>query len=653
MNLPEKKAGVLAIPSSPNNSRDVPQLNPQNTLEDVPGESPPQPNLLPRSQWDRGLQFKIDPFVGQPSFGNQGRLIVKLASVEGEVEVVNQRVPWPPQAADFETLYAVSIAQLGNNHGARTLNYEIFTPDGNRQLGGALTVSIDSIAPGDATLPSADFIDPELAEGYVTREYLEAHTHVELQIPDYSGRQPRDLIQVFIREQSLPVYSGVVPTGSGSFTVAIESNRFLASTPGRRLIEYVLYDRAENPSVRSFVMPFELVLHPIPTGLLAPTMPNAPTNLAQAREGALVEILTYDNPAVGDRLQLFVNDDIVAVTELGSGFSFPVEFRVPYPLWMSLVPANGSIKLHYIAHRGISVVSPDANFDYDVRVVGPDPDPQDPNPVNPVIHTPTVVPPVSGTDNQLTPDDADQPATIRIALYDGAKPGDVVTAVYGHLRTRLAPVMLPDPLVDPLEFDLPWATVLLNGPGTAVPLYYEISDGTPEGNHQESASQSVSVRVAEVVELVSVTVPDVNDNGFIACCERPWEGIRIQMKDADHVKENYHFELDWLLYDIGSGFPGTPVEATRHTFAPQTDGSDLADFTFTAAEIANGKVFSVPGSPYTEGTANGYFAVRWRLYHGELLVGNSEIHNNGYSVLTQGGCICGPGEMCGQTCRGT
>ena len=648
MSIIEMSAELKAEPApSPNNTTTIPPLRPTNTLPDEPSENPQQPNLLPKSEYSRGVGLAIDPFTAEPEFGTDGRVSISYNGVE----VFHRDLPWPPNFAGGAIQFFLPLTALGDTHGPRLLEYVIEPPSGNGGIADTLTISIDTLAPhNDSQPPQPYFTDPALADGLLTPGYLESNGGVEFTVPAYDDWQPGDSIQVFIDGIVAPVHVQSVPA-AGQFTFTVTAASFPALSDAQHKVYYRLYDRAGNDYPGgSHPFYFRWLQGELPENLQAPRMPEAPIDLAEARSNVpLVEIDEYDGAEVDDTVRLYLVENgarkLLSLTRLTLGFTWPLEMYFRYPEWMALPVANGSVELLYTVTRsGVDVTSPADTFAYDLRVVGPEPDPNNPDPVSPLLIAPVIRPAVSGTDDVLTPDDADQNSTVVIQPYENAKPGDIVTVFYGSTNGQLAAFPLPEPVGSSIEVPLPWDIVKAIGSGEQIAVWYEIS-GAPGGdNFHRSPTKYIHATVAAVVTLARPTVPNVAANGYVACCQRPWEGVDIKMLDSANVVEGDTYELDWQLFLLSSEYPmpGLPIEETRHTFSGTFD---------TATEVANGKTHRVPGSPYIEGTVNGYFAIRWRSYHNGVQTGESPQHLNGYNIhVVATDCICGPGQLCGVQC---
>ncbi|MFK0088338.1 hypothetical protein ACIQUS_13715 [Pseudomonas sp. NPDC090755] len=631
-------------PRSPS-LRTLPPLIVTNALDEL---DPKQPNLLPVDAL--GAELQIAHFAGT-GFEGAGAISLYLLPDTGK-PIHAEPITWPPVAAEFPLEFRVSLNDLGG-HGAKHLRYIATNAAGNNAGSGELLISVDRLAPNNGINPLPLILPDDLAGGVITPSYLEAHGGVTFTIPEYLDRAPGDNFEVFWKSSPRPISIG--PIGGFPLTFTLEAEVIEGFGEGFGELTYVLYDYAGNAASRDFTRtPIHVLLRDPPDDLKLPHIPQASgegdeddiIDLNEARGGAIVLIDEYKNAQAGDGIVVKLGNKEVDSTVLSIGYSFPIELELPYTDLMKHTdaPLYRENVSYYVA-RHFETASLPVAVDFDLRVVGPDPDPENPSPINDKLERATLIPPVSPVNNKLTLEDAGEPAIIRVQLYEGATTDDFLRVYYnGHL--------VPDSERQPTEeelaasvmdFELPWDVISDAGNGTR-DVFYELSDGNWDGAHQRSPAQPVDVSAIALLTLAPPQViSKVTPGGFINCDSEPWKGIRVLLLDAANVREGDYYELHWHMNEIvdWSNPVEELVETTKETFTGH----------FTAAQVRSGVTIPVPWEPNIYPVVDGYVVMTWKTLRGNTpedseQIGQSAEKKVPFSRRTPSGCICDENTSC-------
>ncbi|QXH48395.1 hypothetical protein KSS93_10960 [Pseudomonas xanthosomatis] len=363
-----------------------------------------------------------------------------------------------------------------------------------------IQLTCDAVAPWDEQEPRFEQAPSEP----INEAYLGLHpAGIELTLADYPDRKPDDRCSLYYLDEwprnpddlIIPAYNTVLDdTLKVTVPTAVVRNR----DDGRFYITYLLYDKATNRSRMAFPVQVDVVLGPQPEDLLPPEVPLAAdgvVGMKDALAGVTVRIPAYSNRKNQDVLLIKWGDDTLDAEPMGTR-PFPVDVPVPNAiLHTNYGAATGpkTTRVSYQVMRGQVAYGPEStDVEVDFSVVGPDPDPNWPDPINTKLAAPRITS-STGLDNELAPADRDQPATLSFPLYANAANGHVMDFYWdGTLVTEARYVVS---LADgpEVECKIPWSYISDAGNNEQLPVHYTVRGDVDAINEQESPRQLVNV----------------------------------------------------------------------------------------------------------------------------------------------------------------
>lgn len=391
--------------------------------------------------------------------------------------------------------------------GVQTFTYEVRPYNGGGRLpGGKLELIFDRIAPNHGNVPPAFAAIEDVTDANVE--------NVELTLASYADYAAGDKVAVYWLKEVPEDLSNVSPVltvdvGQLPQKLKVPQAAIKAEGDGGFYVLYLLVDKAGNISRIAQPTAVGVALGPLPSDLKAPEVPLAGDGLIDQEDvftGVSVNIPAFENFKSTDEIQVTWGTLELGWQPIGNAPSFPLAINLlALQVWGEYKEAGSGVvttPVSYELRRG-SVLAGTKGIEVGVNLErigpvnpGPDPDPEWPNPVNPNLGKVTVKGAESDTDNALTPDDENKPATLTFLLHSAFMKGDKVTFYWGgtHISEADYEVQEGDPGKQVTAM-VPWDYIEARKNGV-VPVHYKITrDGIPNA----SVSPSTDVTVTAIV----------------------------------------------------------------------------------------------------------------------------------------------------------
>lgn len=590
----ERRARIQGIPVS--QLRQLDPLVPVNTL---PNNGDGQDGLLPKEQLEVGL---IVTFVPWADMTEKDYKI--FYAFDGEDFEKPNHILVLPDFQPFDHTFDLSRFELA--HGPHTLVWMTEGQEsGNTQDGPPLNFFVDIHHPDMLEQPDPIVLPADLPDGDITLDYLEQNGGVLLTIPAFSDPRPDDTFDFYI--DGVAVLVDQPAPSPAAFTVP--AAEFEKLEEGMIRLTYTLTDRAGNRSQDSLPTPVRLVLSPAPV-VDPPEIPEGPAiSLADARDGVMV-FQDYAIPMEGDFVSVYWQG-----IEQDSFFWPNTSVTVPFADIKQPGEAY-TASVHYIVNRkGKLYQSGPTLVDVDLETTGPDPDPENPDIINPNL-VPLTLTSFTGEINQIVPADKGQNASIVVQLYLNAAVGEMIEVFYGNLGNSLGARALDqnDLTQGSITVDVPWPTIQAVGNGTIDSFYHVYPANKPE-NAQQAPITPILVTVNNLEDLPLAVFPDRNpDLNIINCNNEPWEnGVNVRM-DYPTFEADDEVTLNWVLDNTivppdETVVPTDPLEPTRRDYNHRV----------TAIEASLGTItINVPWGTHMSDLTEGCIVVEWHLKRGDV-----------------------------------
>lgn len=633
-----------------------------------------RPNLVPNTAYDKDNENDFI-YIGvprwddtaDPSYAGLSRdlVIIMIDGVPLDIDATGEE----PASFDYptpdDTIFPVQVyvtpAMLENlSEGIHRLSYRVMNDTAqNPDDSLAQEITLDRIAPSPNRDPAALLRPTGVpASGIITKEFLDANATITFPVPDYQVARKGDTIEVYEFASNTPIFEGPIwpedqPARLPGVTLTAAAITALASGP--KQLVYKLKDRALNTSGASVALPVVIQLAPEPGTLLPPEVPASPINRAKAAAGVDIIIPAYDNSQP--------NDDIVVSWETPQGViqlpSFKRSVGQTSVDWAFLSTPDPravyTARVTYTVNRGSDVFgpSPTNNVPVNLRVVGPV-NPDEPDPVNPLLTKLVVRGGSSGVDNQITPADKDLDANIRFTVYEGAAPDQVVHFFYKGVEVLPALTLTTQQAGDLINIPLPWAAVQAAGNGV-IPAYYTVYENSTAENFQQSTNTNVRVSVITVpiTNFVEYDYPTtvkpaqqnkrpgtpLNQTGIINCSSAPWRGVKLKIRyTGTEIQVGDIISLKWVFSKDSTGENEQPAMTyeTQITVSQAQDRVKAVDITVPYGRLYFGD--DIEPEPVTPVAIIGSIVCSFTVVRGNV-AGQSEKTIVKYNTL-QGGRVC-------------
>ncbi|AIR91597.1 hypothetical protein [Pseudomonas cremoricolorata] len=553
---------------------------------------------------DKALVIHIPGWSFAPP-GMTDELTIFHTPASGVQEVLFTNTYDRDDAGSFPLAYTVdkdSIKSWGE--GAHAFHYTVVTYNGSENDSLHLRLIFDRIAPYGANSPPRNFPVkfPDVAD--VTDANKNAVTVV---LPDYPDKAAGDQVAWYWLE-SLPedltglTPAGVTAVGTLPQNLAVPASVIDSGGDGGLTAFYVLIDKAGNSSLPSLPTAVGVALGALPANLQDPQVPLASDGLidqADAWAGVTVEIPAFDHWKSTDQIQVTWGSHVLEWREIGSNAKFPLVFDLaPSLLWEQYGTAstgNVTTTVHYKVRRG-TVAQGTKTIDIEVNLerlgpVGPNPDPEWPDPVNPRLALAEVYGKSTPTlKNELTDADENEPATLKVTVDAALKEGDTLSFHWADTPVSEADyVVKSGDLGNEIEREIPWSYIAV-GNGNFKVHYTVARAGNPNSVHSPSTDVTVDANVLrpEAAEFLgantSAPVGWLTCRALYADPVGPGDpAIRVQVPDLTE-------------YGVAAGADLTMEWSAVHGFAGETaiPNASFSDSIKLDATTVKGFVWRVP-----------------------------------------------------------
>ncbi|MDI2595503.1 hypothetical protein POF45_29370 [Pseudomonas sp. 681] len=475
--------------------------------------------------------------------------------------------------------YTVPLSNIFPD-GSYTFRHEVELHTGQTVYSATVKVISDITAPYELTTPP----EPK-AMVFVTAEVDSTNIdRVTGLIPAYTDQAPGDQYLYWYASDPLPEDPSTldpvapltdVPTARN---VIIPSAYIAARGDGVFYVLYALIDAARNRSNLSGWARFVVTLGALPNNLKKPEVPVGAGGVVIDRDTAVEGVVVHIKPYTGWKSGDKINANWGGFP-LPDGFpsqSADTEIVVPaQTLLGSYRGATGekTITVSYVVDRlGRQWGPEEDDFTIDFSVVGPDrpdPDPDFPDPTNPLLLAGTVKGSNSVNDNVLVEADAGDPVTFTFKIYDPVNAGETIEFFWEGTHVTEADFTITDEDAGDIEtVEFPWSYIAAtdNGPGKKV--YYTIGDPSVTPNRQRSLVTDVNVDDAIVLKPDAPTFVGLSDRGWLICdsLQPPDSAVVVKVPDLSQwLNPNDTVKMSWELFQPRVG--NTPVPGTL--FAPE------------------------------------------------------------------------------------
>ncbi|CAK9887792.1 MULTISPECIES: hypothetical protein [Pseudomonas] len=627
---PATKQATAAVSSSTAAPRRRPSKRNLNASLPAPGADPIQPDgLILTRDLPNGLTLMISEYQlqGFSEFDEITIYVNDTAQIEGI------QIPADHPPGTFPVYQALSREQLGGD-GVRHITFTVKNDNIAESL--PRRVIVDTLDPALNNPPPKPLLPEDLAGIEITPQYLADHGDVlTLDVPRYPDPKPGDRWALYLWSQSSAQKVGnVVGDDSGGrayFTIEVTTEELQTLSPGYVELWIKVTDRAGNESQFSNPQGMVLSLEPGPADLEPPVVPDAPIDLQEARNRVLVEVPAYTNWRSGDMVHVYWGETVIGAFTTNDLDVWPLPAYARFEIVDQPEPYTAKVK--YIVTRGRTYPSLVAEVEVDTSRVGP-PNPDDPEPVNPNLEPALLIGPVSGLENELTPEDKDEDVTVTVQVYDPVNPGEVIRLFYGPEAKLVDTRVIDDEEAgSDIEMTISAADVIEVGNGLEQPLFYRIYKNETATNFQESGPtlvRAVIVQLADLALPVITGVPIPPDSiPRVTCDHAPWNGLTVLVSDPNKLQLGDNVTVHWSMYPLRGS---DPVEGTVVSLPGEVSGQNHIDFGLPISVLWS---YMQPAPPLAE------IRVRWSVIRDGIPVGESEERLYHYSTVV-GTITCVP-----------
>lgn len=495
-----------------------------------------------------------------------------------------------PQDVVFPYTFIVSPNDLKGD-GVFPLFYSVTASSGASDDSDQTFVKIDTSSPNLGNVPEALIFPDDVLSNGLTSEYLEENDdQVIAVVPQYAGMEAGQTVHPsFYNRQLDSVVVTETDVTNGQVPIIIPGETVREVGEGEQISTYFLTSRAGFDGLRSAPASVNVLLSPVPADLLPAHVPLADDGLIDipdANLGVLVEIEEYKNASSSDIIWVKWGNQQLQPTAV-----IPGGFPITIPVLRSTIIQAGSGEItvsYHITRSNMNFLAPDEVVQVDVTTVGPvDPNPGTPE--NEALEPPVVVG-FSATENELIPEDYDNPVQVTIPFYEEAQVGEKIKVYWGHAPATLAVSYtvsesdITSQVFAPLEVA---AEIVNTTPNDAAfPVSYTIGRATGTENAVSSPAQFVNVHMSRpggVEGLDPAVFTETNAQGWLLK-EQIEDGTEVLVNVYENMAIGDIVTLNWMAFSTTNAAPGTEIE-----------GSEYSDFvTVSEPELANGITFNVP-----------------------------------------------------------
>ncbi len=544
--------------------------------------------LVPVSVLTEPLKITVKPWQNGAPPGLEDTVTLLMASdVPGPIFVEVDRLTVPGPVASVDRKLEVPVERL--REGNYLLKTYLHHWADNNAESPLVLLKIDRTPPYGNNDP-IPLILPTFPLDVITDAEVDS---VEVEIPAYS-QQRGDRVAFFWGElpddpvDVVPIEVIDVPddrkyTYPKLFIEAVGDGVMRAA--------YGLIDKAGNPSRMSGYSTVEVALGPYPEDLQVPEIPLAVAdNLINLEDASAVtiEIPQFSGYKEKDVIKGKWGTRELEPYTISANPAFPLVIRVAFEtLKAEYGSASGEVAttISYQVARGRKLLFPDtpmqATVNVDLSVAGPV-NPEEPDPVNPVLDVVVVTGASGGPVNTLGPDDNGLSATATFKLYTPALLGERIELFYGNDPEPVDTYVVTgseDPDFE-VGLTIPWTKIDAHGNDSKVPVYYRIYT-LGSSNHQYSRLTEVNVS-AVVITLPKPEFLHLSSNGFINCdslqAAEGEVGLGVDVKvpgNPRYFEAGMEVTFEW--WGVVFGDSETEIPTTRFSHVHELTASEVTD----------------------------------------------------------------------------
>ena len=494
---------------------------------------------------------------------------------------------WVPM--DF-TLSSEEFLLKPENEGAFDLRYHHTNFQGTEDESQRARIFIDKIPPNGGRTPDKMMftITPPITEdSFGGKEFLEA------EIPDWAGDQSDIRVAYGWIKGELPEdpdsieLIGPIPV-TPNMKVEIPKNSFIKAGDGMCCGGYVLIDKAGNVSPLSRYELMSVALGPLPLLPLKEPSVEDDTGGDLLREdiidgGVKVHVDRVNNGKEKDSIVVrWGSKELSTGTPVGSNPSAGFDIFVPWEtIWQEYGNAQGAVAtaVSYTVYRGVEPFASDvATIKCNLSIAGPvNPEPE---PGNPILKAVTIVG-QSADDNKLIDTDENKEVLAKIELVAPLTDGDKYQVMWNGTPNG-APYEIDvtiDNVGDTIAIPLQWDVIRDEGPSTAMPVWYELTN--PLHVNPQEPEPRTEVEITFLVHTLPTAVPlNTNVNGDLNCTSLRWNadktqyGFEYRIPASPRLKENDIVTVTWNGYKDFDA-PGAPIVTKTEPLPPVTREQEM------------------------------------------------------------------------------
>lgn len=441
----------------------------------------------------------------------------------------------------------------------------------------ALSLIFDRVAPYPSQLPAAfPAIAPVLDANIDT---------VELILPAYPDWADKDAVG-WIWRKEVPVDPGdLVPDGTQPvtappMTIKVPKAVIEREGDGGIHVAYILKDKAGNTSAMSVPTRITVALGALPVAAdfkkpVVLGMNGGVVDQDAVHNGIEVHIEAYQHFKATDLITIHWATHVFQERAVGT---FPVKLAIPDDVILAIYGKGSTgvkpVDVTYEVRRGDHPLGGEQDtFDVNLERIGPvvpDPDPEWPGPVNPVMALPDVH---GGNDNQknhLTEKDELANAVLKVTIDAAFKEGDLVEFYYTdeHVVEANYQLEAADPGAE-IEVTIPWAYILRHDNGNRF-AHYVVS-------RKDVPNKAVSKPQPILVEAIVLHPEAAEIQGGVIIGGRLWLNCKSLFDPADptDTTPDIRIQIPDLGEWLAEGNELTLTWTATHTTSP--GGVDIPD----------------------------------------------------------------------------
>lgn len=521
--------------------------------------------------------------------------------------------------------------------GPNTFIYKVDHYNNSFSSSAPLVLIFDRVPPYNQAAPDKIPFIPDITDANID--------DVEFTIPDYIDFRPGDRVFWWWGTEVPNDPTLVPPSGNAvvtrpTTTIPVDKGIIEAAGNGGAYALYMLMDKAGNNSPLSVFTQVGVALGDLPSNLLDPMVPQAAKGQIiqeDAVTGVTVQVQEFDNWIASDELRISWGDHVFEWNAIGEAnpFPFPLTYTIPNDILLAQYEAAGpgdvETAVAYEVRRGtVNQGRREIEVTVNLEVFGPGPNPDWPDPVNPLLARVTVVG-EAGEENHLMPEDEGEDATLILEVDDTLLVGDVIQFYWDDelITTADHPVEVDEP-GEEISETVPWDVIHRRG-NANVPVRYTV---TRPGNPNPIISRDTDVLVdANNIYPEAPVFLGTTPNGWLNC-DSIYEdandrvpAVRVQVQDLSQygLVDGNTVTMHWRAVYGRTGedpVPGTDYDEVITLNSTNLGGFvwkiPYVDYVFPVFDLANRD---------GRGRATFDFTLNGRTYTSKLTEAVVSMHN--------------------------